>query len=292
MNLPSKIAHGVARSTWLTALATIASIVSLGALIFQWLKGSTSLLALFGFIGTTFVFLALNIYSLRVREYAKDLEDVANDFLDINRLYRQTLSSRTSKAGLGWNMKEILDLEKSTLAGVCQRTSQIFSKLTRKDCMVTVKLLTQETTGGSQALFATTYARSQDRCSRDTAEPSRFAVNKGSNTAFDQCLMVDSTGGIPHFFSADLRKHGTYRNERPGHLNCYQSALVVPIRNGPDSQSSDVLGFLAVDTKSRNRLNNGHHLAMLAALADQMYSFISLMRGQHNVPVPEQPHDQ
>jgi hypothetical protein len=36
---------------------------------------------------------------------------------------------------------------------------------------------------------------------------------------------------------------------------------------------------------SVNRLKNGYHLFMLAALANQMYNFMSLMRGKYTVVV-------
>jgi hypothetical protein len=78
-----------------------------------------------------------------------------------------------------------------------------------------------------------------------------------------------------------------YRNERQDWKNFYRSAIVVPIRfvNRPavGPVVSDDIGFLSVDTKSTHRLNDDYHLEYLAGLADQMYNFMSLMRGKYAV---------
>jgi len=55
-------------------------------------------------------------------------------------------------------------------------------------------------------------------------------------------------------------------------------------RLGQPDQSQD-LGFLCVDTLSRNRLNEGYHVELMSAFADQMYNFLSLMRGRYTVLV-------
>jgi hypothetical protein len=42
------------------------------------------------------------------------------------------------------------------------------------------------------------------------------------------------------------------------------------------SQDFEILGFLKVETMFKNRLNDTYHVQILAAFADQMYTFLSL----------------
>jgi hypothetical protein len=85
-----------------------------------------------------------------------------------------------------------------------------------------------------------------------------------------------------------LTKLKDYANERINWKKHYVSALVVPIRyvdvgkiGQPDC--SDDLGFLCIDTLTPNRLKNEWHLALLSAFADQLYNFMSLMRGKYRL---------
>jgi hypothetical protein len=167
----------------------------------------------------------------------------------------------------------------------------MFNSFTHADCMVTVKLIKKEDDG---RLSCGTYARSQTNCERDRVEPLSFTINAGQNTAFDEAIRY-SPGRVSHFYSCDLvelDRAGKYQNQRPNWENFYQSAIVVPIRyinvqRAGAPGASDDIGFLCVDTTSTNRLNDGFHVQLLAALADQMYNFMSLMRGKYQSSPPE-----
>ena len=65
----------------------------------------------------------------------------------------------------------------------------------------------------------------------------------------------------------------------------YKSAIVVPVNctGVPEKPKRNDIGLLCVDSKSRNRLNDSYHVEIMAALAYQMYNFISLMRGEYAV---------
>jgi hypothetical protein len=148
---------------------------------------------------------------------------------------------------------------------------------------VTVKLITQV----DGKTFCATHERSEENCPRDIAKPRQFELNTGANTAFDKALMY-ANGMISHFHSDDLTKEEAYRNQRDHWSDFYQNTIVVPIRFvdlaklGNKDASSDI-GFLCVDTLSPNRLNNTWHVELLAAFADQMYNFMSLMRGEYQL---------
>ena len=82
----------------------------------------------------------------------------------------------------------------------------------------------------------------------------------------------------------------TYRNQRDHWSDFYQNVIIVPIRSvdilklgNKEKDASNDIGFLCVDTQSINRLNNTWHLELLAAFADQMYNFMSLMRGEYQL---------
>jgi len=136
--------------------------------------------------------------------------------------------------------------------------------------------------------YAHTYVRSQELSKRDSSEKLKFVVGTGDNNGFDKTLSNRSDGLPLHFYSPDLQKESDYSNQRQHFYRHYRSTLVVPIcgenkgKEGTPDQF-DRVGFLCVDTLSINRLNNGYHLYMLSALANQMYNFMSLMRGKYTV---------
>lgn len=281
MNLQFKAAHSIGSNPWTILVSNLATIVSFLFLVWQELfQKQQSAISVFIFILSLVVFVIISVYSLKVRDHNKKLQDIANSFREINSIYRDRLFSSFFGTQPRPTREALIDSEKATLQSVCQRISMIYSTLIGKECIASIKLLTKE---NNSPAYATTYARSQNDCERDRAKPTTFEVGTGQNTAFDQALMPDTTGSIPHFFSGDLKKHKSYHNQRQDWNRYYRSAIVVPIRcPGVDGKPHrDDIGFLCIDTKSRNRLNPSHHVVMLAALADQMYNFMSLMRGKY-----------
>ena len=141
-------------------------------------------------------------------------------------------------------------------------------------------------------VFCATYQRSEENCERDAWSPKEFEVKTGLNTAFDRALIY-APAKISHFHSPDLTKEKDYRNQRDNWSHIYQSAIVVPIRCIDHSKvgtknESDDLGFLCIDTLSTNRLNDTWHIELMASFADQMYNFVSLMRGRYALTPPKQ----
>ena len=216
----------------------------------------------------------------------RKFKDAFKYICEINSIYRDSLfrafyGDDSSKIE---GRDKLIDIETRTLASVCQRISKIFSRLTARDCMVTFKVLTKE----NGILYATTCSRSEDYSERDGTEPKKFKANAGCNTAFDRALLPNTTGHISYFHSADLLKlqrRGEYYNERQMWQRYYKSVIVVPVNCAgvPEKPARNDIGLLCVDTKSRNRLNDSYHVKIMAALAYQMYNFISLMRGEYTV---------
>ena len=294
MNLPTKIAYN---NAWITIILAICAALSAIATALDDLEGILDSLSedkLSFFLPVVLILLFIIAYTLVVGVVAliihrenRRLRNVFKYFCEINLIYRDNLISAfygDDPGNIEDRKKKLASIETATLASVCQRISKIFNKLTGRDCMITFKVLTKED-GKS---YATTCSRSEDHSERDNTEPRRFKVNVGCNTAFDHALRPDTTGRIPHFHSADmlkLRDHGEYQSERPRWERYYKSAIVVPVNcfGSREKPERNDIGLLCVDTKSRNRLNDSYHVEIMAALAYQMYNFISFMRGIYTV---------
>ncbi len=239
-------------------------------------------------IGLSVALTALILFgiTLTIRENQR-LTKCAYNLRDVNYIYRQSLYHALSVTGNGLNPEEMLLIERDILSKVCHQIASIFSRCIGKDCVVTVKLLTREKVGGEERVpCCFTWARSEIAIERDHGEaPRLYAVEK--NTAFGVALRRREAQP-PHFFSADLgrlEREGRYANERPGWKRLYRSAIVVPIRHAPENIANDavedVIGFLCLDTRSTNRLNNTYHVHLLTSFADQMFNFLSLMRRRY-----------
>lgn len=229
------------------------------------------------------------VYSVKIRAENIALRGISEEFFEINQIYREKLRELFNSDDPVTNAVELLDEEELALKAICQRIGNIYSRITNRKCMVTVKLVTIE----NEQCYAHTYVRNQELCPRDSLERIRYSVGTGDNTGFDVALAKRPNGLPPHFYSPDLQRmerQNEYFNQRPHYYRHYRSTLVVPIRGSRIGKESserefDLIGFLCVDTLSINRLNNGYHLYMLSALASQMYNFMSLMRGRYTVVV-------
>ncbi|MCG5498409.1 hypothetical protein [Ectothiorhodospira variabilis] len=284
MNIPGKLAHQFARSDYVTALSLIVSFISFGVVMRDILAGTTPKIgSIIGLVVALLFFAAVNIYSLKVRNDNQILEEIAKYFREINTNYREALFTSF------WGEKETPSLddrllaEKNTLKAVCQIIARIFTKLLYgKECTVTVKLLTKEDDGIS---YATTYARNHESSERDVDDHWKYEVNTGKNSGLDQALKNSPAGKLSYFHSADLSKETEYSNQRSDYLNWYKSTIVVPIRCPlrRGEREAQNYGFLTIDTMTRHRLNNGHHVVMLSSLAEQMFNFMALMRGDYRI---------
>lgn len=282
MNLPTRMAHNVATNPWIVLLCSFIAISTfLNAIYDKYFSTQSSTWAVTYAVVGGGIYLILTIYAMNILEENKRLQEIANSFREINSIYRDSLFRAFYGSNPVTEEDELRQLEKETLTPVCQRISQIFTKLTRRQCIVSVKLLTKK----SDVVYAKAYTRSENSSERDKSTPKEFKVGTGENTAFDEALRQTTTGELSFFYSGDLGKHKNYFNERQNYLKYYKSAIVVPIRClGVEGKAErEDVGLLCVDTRSRNRLNNGHHVVMLSSLADQMYNFMSLMRGKYSV---------
>lgn len=276
----------VANNPWFMVIGGASSIVAFIAYLYEKIDPQFSSLSKVAMVVAIGVLFFGYYYSIRVRAENIALRDMAKLFYEINEIYKKKLQESFFGNNPITKASDLIASEQLVLRSVCQRIENIFSRAIDRQCMVTVKLVTD--TDGK--LAAQTYIRSQELCLRDNPTREFFEVGTGANTAFDQARMPTANGRPPHYYSADLEKQPGYSNERQHHLRWYKSVLVVPIQGERVSQSGqpvtpDLVGYLCVDTLSTNRLNDRYHLYMLSALAHQMYNFMSLMRGKYIVLV-------
>ena len=229
---------------------------------------------------------AAMFYSIKVRQENIILRRIPETIHRINHDYRNVLSVLFGDRDVCPTDEARVKAEVRTLQSVCQKLSATFHDLTRKPCIVSVKLII---THDGHA-YCETLVRSETMSRRDEGELVRFSLNTGRNPALDEALAY-RPGRKSYFYSADLtkEKEGTYTNDRANWRQFYRSEIVCPIRYVKASSDGrpatrDDIGFLIVDTMSTNRLNEGSHVELLGACADQMYNFMSLVRGKYKVP--------
>lgn len=288
MTAATKKAHSIAQNPWVNLAATIAGIASFWWMIYD--KAQTpgtvrSWMPFILFIIGISTFAAFNFFSFRVKKALLDSTRIPYHLHRINHLYRDSLSRVCGSFSSNPPDEEALKLEQTTtLTRICEHVAEIFQRLTSKECHVAVKLLQKDASG----MYCETYTRNGGKNERDEVPPKRFNVLTGENTGFDRALLV-TTGTKPsHFWSPDLGIEKDYQNQRQKYIEAYKSTIVVPIRylipnRKGQKDGTDDIGFLCVDTLSRNRLNDVSHVEMLASFADQMYNYISIMRKSYKL---------
>lgn len=272
----------LAKNPWFVIAGTVITIITFVWYVYDRITLNQPTLSLFILV-ISIIFLSIGMfYSLKVREENFVLQQIASIFNEINYIYRDSLKNMFWGDSPIENPSDLLVEEEKVLRGICQRIEKIYSQLIKKDCLVTIKLVIEE----SGKSFAHTYVRSLENCTRDNPRI-KYAVNTGENTAFDTA-MKQLPNEPDHFYSPDLTKEENYSNARVNYDKLYRSTIIVPIRGinkGKEGTNKefDMIGFLCIDTKSINRLKKGYQIQIASALAGQMYNFMSLMRGKYTV---------
>src|SRR6266705_2319254 len=284
MTIVSRWMNDTAESKWFVFASGVASFVSF---YFDFQQEFKSLPINLSLALSLTAFGAAAIYSVRVREKLLAHQRSARFIHDINHEYRNILSETFGTALQNSEQIDsiLVTREREIIETVCHRIASIYSGLIARPGTVTVKIITKE----NENVFCHTYARSEPKSRRDRdGILGNFPVGTGENTGFDIALQSDPSG-ISHFFCSNLpksKKQNRYRNRRDNFEKYYKSAIVVPIRSQTSQQNgSNNRGFLCVDTLSTNSLNEGYHIELLAAFGDQMYNFLSLMRGTYRLPL-------
>jgi hypothetical protein len=234
----------------------------------------------FLYLTITFIIIlfSIGLYSLKENKKRQSYIKIFKNIHHINHKYRDTLFKIFNLSNQLSN-NDLLHEQSDILSQICQIIRDIYQELIQRPCVVTLKLI--KTDRDPNEKVCETYVRS-DCVQRDDLSILEYKIGTNANTAFDVALKINHDfENCSHFFSGDLGKMKEYNNERPNWNKMYKSAIVVPIRalvyKNKTIIHCDEIGFLCVDTKYINRLNDDDHVQILAAFADQMYNFISLM---------------
>jgi len=278
----------VASNPWFVVSGTVSSVAGFLWFLYDKWNENTGILSTVIFGLCLLIMLLGYTYSIKVRAENIALKGIAKTFGEINEIYRDTLKRLFSDNEPETDPYCLVREEEAVLQAICQRIGDIFSRLTNRSCAITIKLLFEE----NNIYYAKTLTRSEAKSSRDKGHRVLYEVGTGENLAFDIASRKENGHADAHFYSADLNKENHYTNQRINYINYYKSVLIVPIRGvnlGKEGtiKEFDNIGFLCVDTMSINRLNNKFHLYMLSSLSNQMYNFMSLMRGKYRIFVGE-----
>lgn len=235
------------------------------------------------------IFICAGLVCFGVLLISRDLQRVRKSFAkvhDINHLYRNALAETSAKllqldgSSRAADVNTILSqIEISTIDRVVTIISEQFQLLINRPVVVTFWKIDDE---GLSCIEQETSANGVD-ATRPFRAKKRYSIEHNS-IFFDN---RDKSGRCCHFYSPDIEVtadlESGYQDERPNYPQFYKSVLVVPIRfcwktDENSQREEDILGYLQVDTASRNRLNNAEHLYLLSAYADQLYNFLSLVR--------------
>lgn len=169
------------------------------------------------------------------------------------------------------DINRVLEIEHKTLDRFCQSVKKIFDNMTGVNCHITIKLLTIE--NGNQ--FVSTYASTRSNWSK-----SKRKELVQNTTDYVESLRIKPERDQSYFYAADLTRKTLYQNSNMDWQNYYKSTLVVPIRRTfREKTIVDDIGFLCVDTLEPDKLNDDDHLKFLTYFSEQLYFFLSTLRG-------------
>jgi hypothetical protein len=252
----------------------ITELIGFGYLLYQLTysqqRPSSALLwVLFGFLVLVGFWVVFSVYHLT--HLSRGFQHAVGQWHLVNHCYRNYLGNIIFKH---LEPKDFVGEQRNHLHGICDALAKIFLDLTRVECRVSIKLMLSK-----GKCFTFVRNGLYDEAERLRGE--EFSISRGVNTAFADALTETNKDEIKRFYCDDLRAladAGKYHNSRPNWRDRYQSAIVVPIQfqSNKADEKREHLGYLCVDTRSRNRLNDSYHVQILAAFADQIFNFLVL----------------
>ena len=178
----------------------------------------------------------------------------------------------------------------NNLRNTCNSLSDVFSKVSEKECGVCIKILGQNEEDDD--LIVKTLCR--DKQSRHRNQDSGYVHKVSDNTDFDNIIKNAEAPGNRYYFNNYLPFSWTYKNSRFEQANIsepqnyfeafknwpldYKSTIVVPICPGLDKpiKSTLIAGFLCVDSNSYSAFTKVD-LEVLRGVADGLYNTIDSM---------------
>lgn len=166
------------------------------------------------------------------------------------------------------------------LETICESLQKHFCKKTNSECCVSIKLLKDVRSDTLRDTVVYNAYRDEEHKSRNTKKYLNLRHAIKDNTPFDEIaekIQKVDTDEYCHFLHGDINNDPYYKNTskelyKNGKLP-YNSELVVPLAP-PNELGQDLIGFLCVDSKKKNRFGKKYDLPVLKGVADGIYDVI------------------
>ncbi len=169
---------------------------------------------------------------------------------------------------------------KEAMLYLCDRLKEIFARLTRSTCSVSIKVAVKGTV--TAIAEVANLSRDQESRARDTHAYKSVQHLIFKNTCFLQIFTNFTDGKKDKLFyvnndiPADRSYQNTSREAYSDGKLPYDSEIVVPliplIRD--EENNYNLLGFLCVDCKDRNKFDGKYHVGLLQGVADGIYDLM------------------
>lgn len=272
------------RDSWVEYLHTVYVICVIGGWYFANIydpsefKARVALIAILVYFVILLLFLGyfIHAYSRKARyaEATTCLHQAIHEIRDAGTYLKH--------CNLGTQKYELAEF-KSHLQRVLEASVRAYTIVTGTNCRAAIKLL-----GGTSNLHVKTLSRdsasSQSCRDKDKNEGSKHLVVKNS----DYNLILNN--GRNYFFCNDIMSSNDYINSSKPEYQVnlpYSSVIVLPIRSTNIQMSEGeadkyrCLGFLAVDSSSRNVFIEKYDIQMGAIVADALYPIMDLWAHVH-----------
>lgn len=165
--------------------------------------------------------------------------------------------------------------------------SEAFSLITGAHCRACIKTIVAKTSHNNKTEFFTeTLARSNNSHINRNEEPAAIS----ENTDFDILFTTDER----YYLCNDLTKEPLYRNSNWPKINTersefirkreykYITTVVWPIRSEPtgDNKIPQIIGFLCIDSRTRNIFDSRYDIDQGAIVADALYYLLFKYRNE------------
>lgn len=172
------------------------------------------------------------------------------------------------------SVSEKMSIELNTLSVFCEQTRLYINSITRSDCRVFVKLLTNE----DGQFYVSSLVSSGNN---GIMEQTKLHLER--NTVYYEALL--GTKSHSYFYATDLSKVQGYMNETLGLKSVCRSVLVSPIKSGGQyAENEDVIGFLSIDSKKVDAFRSSELVQTIEYLSRQVWFFMSIVRTSYEAP--------
>jgi hypothetical protein len=249
--------------------------------LFEWLgispkAASGAIIYLVPFLGVVIGFFVYTQISRLIKELRRIEQESLRIKSSFQRLHQISHKLRDAlhdtidkKAKPGFDKKHEQQNRNTVLNAVCNDISELFNEVTEDRSLACIRLMSAKHTTPPTAFL-------EGFCNNHIAAGKGMirTIDVSKHTRYEKVHTVQRSTNTLHYFCADVEEEIRKKNyyDPDYQQEPYGSTIVVPIRcvNEPTS----FLGFLKIQTDQPKRLNDGWHVELLAALADEIFLFL------------------